>query len=113
MLPYLGALGPGVVSRPQWKGTLKMRMEFNATSKALYEAMLTPALFQKQVQLKATTGATAIFQIGFAGTSEVVPQIYDERDGMCALEFVLESQYHTTFANWLKIDSTSGVATLP
>lgn len=115
-LPYLGGIGPGVVSEPEWDATLKLRMEFNATSKALYEAMLNAgagALFQKQVQLKFTTGASAIFQIGFAGSSEELPEIYDERDGMCAVEFALTRQYHTTFANWCKVDSTNAVSALP
>jgi hypothetical protein len=111
---YLGSLTPGAYSQPAWEGTLKLRMEFDATyAKTYYEAMLAAsAVFQKQVRLKATNG-TKVFQIDFAGTAEEMPQIWDEREGVQVIEMVLKHQYCPALTAWLKASVTNGVSALP
>jgi len=109
---YLGALTPGRYVERKWDGELKMMLEFNATSKAFLDALITPALFQKQVRIKATSG-TNIVQIDFAGTAEDTPQLFTDDDGVSTLEFTLKGTYHSTLANWFAYSVTNSVSALP
>jgi hypothetical protein len=110
---YLGALTPGRYKESKWDGELKMLLEFNATSKAFLDALLAPALFQKQVRIKATTGASAIVQLDFAGTAEDTPQLFTDDDGVSTLEFTLKGTYNSTLANWFAYSVTNQVSALP
>jgi hypothetical protein len=100
---------------PSWDIKLKLNMEFNATSKTFLDAILavTPnAAFQKQVRIKATSGAN-IFQIDVAGTQDASPEVFTDTDGVSSVSIELQGMYNPTLANYLKASFTNGVATLP
>ena len=110
---YLGALTPGRYVERRWEGELKVTLEFNATSKAFLDSILTPGLFQKQVRIKATPDANHIVQLDFAGTAEDAPQLFTDDDGGSTLEFTLKGTYHSTLANWFAYSVTNQVSALP
>lgn len=110
---YLGALTAGRYVERKWEGELKMMLEFNSTSKAFLDAILTPGTFQKQVRIKATTGASAIVQLDFAGSAEETPQLFTDDDGVSTLEFTLKATYNSTLANWFAYSITNSVSALP
>jgi len=110
---YLGALTPGRYVERKWDGELKMMLEFNATSKAFLDALIAPALFQKQVRIKATSDANHIVQLDFAGTAEDTPALFTDDDGVSTLEFTLKGTYHSTLANWFAYSVTNQVSALP
>jgi hypothetical protein len=111
---YLGSLTPGGFAHGSaWEATLSIVMEFNATSKAFVDAMLSGStLFQRQVRLKATNG-TNIFQLDFAGTQDGAPQIFDDEDGVSTVEIKLKALYNSTLGAWMKASVTNSVAALP
>lgn len=114
---YLGDLNPTAWGDNPWSGQLKLSLEVNATTAAYITDMLASpnALIQKQVQIKYTTGSAGtlkIFQIQFAGQSLQAPELYTDRNGVTAIDIVLDGVYNSTMGNWLKIDSTSATATM-
>jgi len=114
---YLGDLNPTAWNDNPWSGQLKLSLEVNATTAAYITDMLASpnALIQKQIQIKYTTGSAGtlkIFQIQFAGQSLQAPELYTDRNGVTAIDIVLDGVYNSTMGNWLKIDSTSATATM-
>jgi len=106
-----GALTAGSYVEKPWQGSLKLGLEFNATTKTDVSAILTGTLTQKQVVLTATSGSQ-ILKIEFAGTVVDEIEIFGDDDGVVTVDVTLERTYHATFANWLKVTSTNSIATL-
>lgn len=96
-----------------WEGTLKLGLEFNATTKTDVDAIVAGTLTQKQVELTASNGASQSFKIQFAGTVTDDLEIFGDDDGVVTAEITLTRTYHPTFANWLKIVSINALSTLP
>lgn len=113
---YLGALEPGRYRQTKWdpgSNTLKMSLEFDATSKAYLDGFLTySAVQQHQIRLKATTGANAIVQFDFAGTLTEEPKENNE-DDVITLDLTWAGTYNSGLANWFKYSVTNQVAVLP
>jgi len=109
---YLGGVAPGAYKQPDWRAKLTMHLEYNATSAAYLNAQLAPVALQKLVRLKATTGASAIHQMDFAGTMTKAPSIFTDEDGVASVDFELEDTYESTFAAILKYSNTCGTAVL-
>ncbi len=113
---YLGDLNPGRYRQAKWEAgsnTLKLSLEFDATSKAYLDAFLTySAVVQHQVRLKATTGANAIGQFDFAGTLLGEPK-QNEEDGVITVDMNWAGTYNAGLANWFKYSMTNQVAVLP
>lgn len=92
--------------------TLDLVMEYDATSKAYLDAILT-AQVSKLVRLKATTGATRIVQIDLAGAIQGDVSMWDDRDGNSTVAFSLFGHYDGTNTMWMETSITNSVATLP
>lgn len=110
---YLGSLTPGAVRPGDWDLNLKLGLEFNATSKTYIDEILAYAsLPQRQIQLKATQG-TNILQFGMGCAAKAAPKMFSEKDGVVTVDLEYLGIYNTALGNFLKVDSTSGLATLP
>lgn len=112
---YLGALGPGNYHEgTDYDGSLDLNLELAATSKAyLDEQIGGTAVHQRQVRIKYTTGASAITQFDFAGSSEKAASIFDYRDGVVGVKLSYAGTYNSALANWFAYSNTNAVATLP
>ena len=117
---YMGALTPGAYTQPAYEGTLKLTLEFNTTSKAYLDALLTSTVgspFQRQVRIKATRDSGSsekLAQFDFAGTATTAPKVFTNQDGVATIELELHGTYNSgTFANWFKASSKNSVSTLP
>lgn len=112
----MGSLSPAEYKESSgegWEGSLKMKLKFDATTKAFLDALIgASAVFQKQVRIKATAG-TKVAQLDFAGTAEQSPELFDDEEGLIVLEFELAGEYNSALTNWLKTEVVNGVATLP
>lgn len=95
-----------------WEASLKMTLEFDATSKAMLDSILGSSLLQKQIRIKATTGASAICQFDIAGSFLKAPEITKDKDGVVTLEFEMDGLYNSALGNYIKASSTNGVAVL-
>lgn len=113
LLTYLGSTTPGDYSHQKQRGsTLKLSLEYNATTDAYITAILsTSAVMQKQVRIKATSG-TLIMQLDFAGTVTKAPELYQDKDGRAIMDLELEATENSALANWFKYSNTNAVATL-
>lgn len=114
MKQYLGSVTPGGFEEKRWKGSLKMGLEVNATSRAylagIYAA--TPVLYQRLIQLDAND-STRELKLQFAGYQNKGPDAYTDRDGVATFMLDLNGQYDSgAFANWLKATSVNAVAAL-
>lgn len=113
---YLGSLAPANHERRRAQpgaNTLKLSLEFNATSKAYLDDILAAsAVFQRQVRIKATSG-TRIYQLDFAGSSLTAPEVFVDNDGTASMDLVLSATENTALADWFKASVTNGVAALP
>lgn len=110
---FLGALTPGNWNDPRWTTSLKITAEFNTVSKAYLNLLLTNAVLEHQVRLKATTGASAIVQYDFAGVLNPSPKVYDgANDEDVTIDLNYDGKYNTALGNYLKSSVTNNVATL-
>lgn len=112
---YLGSLAPGgyeTQAAEPGGNTLRLSLEFDATSKALLDVILgASSVFQRQVRIKATSG-TNILQFDFAGTTMAAPEVFTDVDGVISADIVLQGTYNPTLGGWFKAHSTNSVATL-
>lgn len=111
---YIGQLQPQGFAQPKLKGTLKLTLEYDATSKAwLEEFMAADPLVQKQLRLKASDTANRDQTLDFTGTALKAPKVFDFEDETAVIKVDFEGVYHTTFANWFKATNINEVAALP
>lgn len=108
----IGALVPSTYYENAWDGTLRMTLEFNATTKFDVTAIATSNLRQKQVEINFAVGATQALQLQFAGTVSNEPELFSDEDGVATVDLELSRTYHGTFANWFKASVEHGNATL-
>lgn len=106
-----GQLQPYGYGDDRWDGSIKMVMEYNANAKAYVDALLAPALVQKQIQLKATSGTNSA-TIQFAGTLTKGIELFKDRAGNMTVELDWTGTYNSTLGNWLKVSINNGVSTL-
>lgn len=105
-----GTLFPSSYVEMPYSGTLKLLLEWNATSKAVIDELVA-GNSQRQVQLTATDGSR-IAQFQFAGAIEDDVDLFEDDDGVVSASLTLQRTYHPTFANWLKINMTNQVSAL-
>ena len=111
---HLGSLNPDSFDHPEeWDATLTLEMEFNATSKPFVDEMIVAnPIFQRQVRIKATTGANEIAQLDFAGDQDNAPKLWTDNDGVITVEIKLNGKYNPTLGAWMKASVTNQVAAL-
>jgi hypothetical protein len=109
--PCFGSLSKDSYAERSWTGTLRLSLEFNATTKTDVDNVIGGTLTQKQVELNFADSTRAL-QIQFAGTVTENLEIFGDDDGVVSVEMVLTRTYHSTFANWLKVSLTNALQTL-
>jgi len=107
---YAGNLAPTGKGEDKWTGSLKLVLEFDSTSKAYVDALLS-AKVQKQIQIKATSGSK-IATLQFAGTLIGGVPLFSDREGNVTVELNFDGQYNSTLGNWLKASFTNAVSAL-
>lgn len=109
--PCFGSLFKDSYSESAWTGTLKLSLEFNATTKADVDAIIGGTLTQRQVEINFADSTRAL-ELQFAGTVTDDLEIFGDDDGVVTAEVTLTRTYHSTFGNWFKASLSNGVATL-
>lgn len=116
---FLGDCTPTAWNDQKWTGQLRLSLELNTITDDYLIAMLAAtgsSILERQVKITYTNGASGAalrtLEIQFAGHSMAAPQLFQDRNGVTTYDLVLDGVYHSTFANWLKINTTSGIATL-
>lgn len=108
----IGSLSPVAFHESKWDVTLKLTLEVDATSKAILDSVIGSSLLQKQVRIKATTGASAIAQWDIAGSFLKSPEITTDTDGVSTFDFEMTGLYNSTLGNYIKASNTNTVASL-
>lgn len=111
---FAGSLTPQSYGMGRWDGELTTTLEFNSTSKAYVDALLS-GLVQRQLQLKATTGSGTTAReatIQFAGTLVDGATLFGDRDGNMVVELTWRGTYHGTLDTFLKIRARNEKGTL-
>jgi hypothetical protein len=102
---FAGSVTPVTYGDSRWEGEMTLVLEFNSTVKAYVDALLAPAVVQKQIRLKTEQGTgTTIrtMQVDFAGTLVDGVKLFEDRDGNITISLKFNGTYHTTMATWLK-----------
>lgn len=112
---YLGALTPGNYHEGVgYDGSLELNLELQTGSKAYLDEILAGSIVhQRQTRIKYTTGASAIMQFDFAGSTEKAPAIFDYRDGVVGIKLSYEGTVNTGLANWFAYSNANAVSALP
>lgn len=105
----LGSLSASDYVEKPWEGSLKLSLEFNATTKTDLD-LFVAGLSQRQIQYTITTGSTQIMVIQFAGTLTGDVEVFRDDDGVATVDVEFTRTYHATFANWLKIVHTNTIS---
>lgn len=109
--PCFGSLSKDSYAERSWNGSLRLSLEFNATTKTDVDNIIAGTITQKQVQI-LFSNSPRTFTVQFCGTVSDDVEIFGDDDGVVTAEVTLERTYHTTFANWLKMSLVNAVATL-
>jgi hypothetical protein len=88
-------------------------LELDATSKAIFDSIIGSSLLQKQIRMKFTTGASAIFQLDHAGSFLSAPVTITDKDNVSTLEFEMTNTYNTALGNYLAASSTNITSSMP
>lgn len=111
--PTFGQLKPDGYRDARYSGTLALSIEFDATTQAYLDAIIGgSAVFQRQVRLKASNGASLDFQLDFAGSAVAAPELFTDADGVITLDVTLEGTYNSTLGNWFAAQVINGVSAL-
>lgn len=111
--PRLGALTSANYSQKGWDAALDAELALDAVGKAQYQAVIdAAALLEQQVELKATSG-TVISKLQFAGGYKHNPEGIGDTDGVQSVKLGWEAIYNTTFGNYMKVNLTNGLTTIP
>ena len=115
---YLGECTPSAWNDQPWTGQLRLSLELNNTTDDYLEAILGTAstILERVIEIKYSNSgvgaALRTFTIQFAGHALEAPQMFQDRNGVTTYDLVFEGVYNPTMANWLKIDTASGIAVL-
>ena len=111
---FAGSLTPTGYGMGRWEGELTTVLEYNASAKAYVDALLS-AKVQKQIQIKASQGATTTSRsaaIRFAGTLVDGVELFGDRDGNITVELTWRGTYHGTLASFLQMQMRTENGTL-
>lgn len=109
----LGDTRPGEQHLKRWgESTLRLYMEFNATSKAFLTSVLGSGIIERQIRLVASGGTNKTFTIDFAGSAKVPDDITPDENGIVAVDLTFRGKYNPTLANWLILKAEAEVASL-
>lgn len=111
---YLGSTAPLGWEGNPYDGSLKLGMEFNATSKAYTDAIFnaTPALVQKLCRIQMDSSPRQL-QLDMAGNVDGGPELWTDRDGVSTVEMTIAGLYDAgAFANWTKAKVINAVSAL-
>ena len=112
LVSSVGALLPAAYVDGMAEASLKIKCDVDATTAGYLTSVLGASVLQKQIRIKATTGAAQIAQFDFAGTFANAPKINSDQDGVSTFEFELDGIYNTTFGNWMKASVTNSIAAM-
>lgn len=112
---YVGSISPVDFTVARWSASLEITAVFNATAKALIDALLGGDKAERQYRFKASRGVNNIAQWDFCGVIDGSGQKLFENinSGTMGIKWKVMPQYNSTFGNWLKAQYTNTVATLP
>lgn len=108
--PFVGSLNPQNWGEAQWSVTAKVGLEYNATGKAVVDALFS-GLVQRQFRFKSSgtsasggTGLIAQVDLPLAITKPV--SLFRNENGNIAVNLDMEGYYSTGFGAWLKTSAS-------
>jgi hypothetical protein len=113
---FVGSITPEAYGENRWEGGLVTVLEFNASAKAIVDALLAPALVQRQIRLTATEGLTTakrLCTVDFAGTLVDGAELFGDRDGNMTVSLKWNGTVNTVWDNWLAVKITNELSVLP
>jgi hypothetical protein len=111
---HLGNIGIDAIDQLAWepdKQTVKLNMEYNATSKVFVDALQTAAPWQKNLRLRAANGAN-LFQLDLGVQGTDTPVLYANKGSIKAVDVQCTALETSGLGNWLAYKTASNVAVL-
>ena len=115
---FVGAIRPESYGENRWEGTLTTVLEFNASAKAVVDALANASLTQRQIRLKASTGTKATTRectLDFAGTLVDAVELFGDRDGNMTVSLTWNGTTNTKWPvhSWCKFKVRNNLSALP
>lgn len=110
--PCFGSITKDNYAERAWKGSLRLSLEFNATTKTDVDAIIGGTLTQRQVRVTFADTVNRGMVLNFAGTVADDLEVFGDDDGVVTAEVTLTRTYHATLGNWLTASLTNGVSAL-
>lgn len=110
---FMHSIAPSATGQTGWTGTLKTRLEWNATVNTLISSLsaVTSAPVQRKIRLKEDTG-TNWFRIDFYGSLIEATDLFEDEDGNVCVDLTWVGTYNTTAGKWLQIIVTNDVSAI-
>ncbi|NIV32914.1 MAG: hypothetical protein GWN58_26760, partial [Anaerolineae bacterium] len=112
MKMFAGNLQPDDWGDGQYRGTLTTVLEYTSDTKAIVDALLTPALQQRMIRIIATSAPRSA-TIDFYGTLVNGAELFSDREGNVTVSLEWQGTYNDTDSEWLSFDIVNLVASLP
>lgn len=114
---YLGSCTPTAYSDDAWTGQLRLSLEYNTSTDDFVNAILAASntILEKQIKIEyktGTAGSERIVNIQFAGHTMQAPELFQSRNGVLSVDLVFDGVYNPKMSNWLKISTSSALATV-
>jgi len=107
-----GDLTPASYGDGDWSASLTTVLEFNASAKALLDALVGGAKVQRQLEIEANADETDTIALQFCGTLVNSLELWGDAEGNKIMEFQWDAEYNPTFANWFKCIVTNSLDAL-
>lgn len=109
-----GAMTPGNYGPDRHDGRLKVTLEENTTSKALFDALISTggATVVRQAEIRGQQTTALVAKLQLNGVIDNQPELWKDDGGNRALDFEFAGVDSTTLGNWIKALMTIASSTI-
>lgn len=107
---FIGDTAPGNWGEDKYNVEASMTLEFNSTSKAYVDALLSGAV-SKAIRVKASSGSNSA-TLDMSGIIKDGVQLFGDRDGNITVDLTFSGRYDATNGMWCEAVVVNGVSAL-
>lgn len=96
----------------RWETNLRLLLEWNASSKALVDALANGNSVDRHIRLRWQQSTSRSLTVDFAGRLTSEPELFGDRDGNATVELEFNGLYTSQFGNYLQFEVINDLGSL-